>query len=138
MAVMDDIAKNEKEPGQENSNSSGNFDEIFVKAQEPKPSQVDEFLSKLGLSQYIAAFDDEGLETMDDLEEINDSQLKEIVGVKKLGHRIKILNGIRAFATAKSYNASSISKSDDHKALYQDQGTTEGVKDRKESLMFHG
>eukprot|EP01083_Nonionella_stella_P125371 379149_1 len=30
LAVVDDIAKNEKEPGQENSNSSSNFDEIFV------------------------------------------------------------------------------------------------------------
>eukprot|EP01084_Bolivina_argentea_P051998 95554_1 len=67
-AVMDDIAKNEKEPGQENSNSSGNLDEIFV----------------------------------------------EVHGEK------------------------SISKSDDHKALYHGQGTTEGVKDRKESLLFHG
>eukprot|EP01083_Nonionella_stella_P261634 890580_1 len=68
MAVMDDIAKNEKEPGQENSNSSGNFDDIFVKV----------------------------------------------------------------------HGEESISKSDDHKALYHGQGTTEGAKDRKESLIFHG
>eukprot|EP01083_Nonionella_stella_P164215 542893_1 len=68
MAVMDDLAQNEKEPGQENSNSSGNFDDIFVKV----------------------------------------------------------------------HGEESISKSDDHKALYHGQGTTEGVKDRKESLLFHG
>eukprot|EP01083_Nonionella_stella_P268559 907956_1 len=33
VAVVDDIAKNEKEPGQENSNSFGNFEEIFVAVQ---------------------------------------------------------------------------------------------------------
>eukprot|EP01083_Nonionella_stella_P261635 890581_1 len=64
LAVMDNIAKNQSE--QENSNSSSNFDDIFVEV----PGQE------------------------------------------------------------------SISKSDDHKALYH--GTTEGAKDRKESLIFHG
>eukprot|EP01083_Nonionella_stella_P050360 133963_1 len=61
---MSDIAKDEKEPGQENSSSSDNFDVMFVDA-DGEPS---------------------------------------------------------------------ISKSDQNKALYQ--GTTEGVKDQKES--FHG
>eukprot|EP01083_Nonionella_stella_P070050 187166_1 len=34
MVVMNDIAKNEKEPGQEDSNSSSDFDDIFVEVRD--------------------------------------------------------------------------------------------------------
>eukprot|EP01083_Nonionella_stella_P305931 1069269_1 len=61
------------------------------------------FLSELGLTQYLSAFTEEGFETVDDLQDIDHAQLKE-VGISKMAHRNKILKGIRAFFTSKAYN----------------------------------
>eukprot|EP01083_Nonionella_stella_P159585 520729_1 len=73
-----------------------------TKQTERKPSQFEAFLSGLRLTQYMDAFTEEGFETMDQLQEINDGQLKEI-GILKMGHRLKILKGIRAFFVAEEY-----------------------------------
>eukprot|EP01083_Nonionella_stella_P149047 472806_1 len=87
---------------------------------EPKPSPIEAFLSELGFPQYSAALAAEGFETMDDLQGINDTQLKEVIGVTKLAQRIRILRGIRTFFASKSYNAPSIKE--EHKGNDEDVG----------------
>eukprot|EP01083_Nonionella_stella_P271756 921130_1 len=76
-------------------------------------NEIGDFLSELGLGRYLSAFRDEGFETMDELQEINESQLKEI-GLK-MAHRLKLLKKIRAFFTAKSYDASSTKHKEERK-----------------------
>eukprot|EP01083_Nonionella_stella_P313509 1125703_1 len=101
--------KSSKYPYDEPSSSDGLEEKEPVPPpdglEEKEPSPIDAFLSELGFSQYSAAFREEGFETMDELQEINDNQLKEIIRVTKLAHRIKILKAIRTFFTDTSYSA---------------------------------
>eukprot|EP01083_Nonionella_stella_P153325 492534_1 len=63
--------------------------------------EVSAFLSDLGLKQYIAAFTENGFETIEELKELTNEEFKE-VGVK-LAHRKKIQKGITAYSTTKSH-----------------------------------
>eukprot|EP01083_Nonionella_stella_P269171 910466_1 len=76
----------------------------WIEEKEPVLSPIDAFLSELGFSQYSAAFREEIFETMNELQDIKDTHLKDILRVTKLAHRIKILKGIRTFFADKSYS----------------------------------
>ena len=57
---------------------------------------VFQFLDKLGLAKYAKIIIDEGFDDLDTFKEIEDYQLKEL-GVKKMGHRMKILKSIKNY-----------------------------------------
>eukprot|EP01083_Nonionella_stella_P176896 620276_1 len=80
-------------------------DSVWNEHKEPQndestqPNEVSAFLSDLRLNQYIAAFTENGFETMHELKQLTNDDLKEL-GVLKMAHRKQIKNGISAHSTA--------------------------------------
>eukprot|EP01083_Nonionella_stella_P165719 552092_1 len=99
-----------------------------TKQSEIKPSQLEAFLSKLGLKQYLAVFTKEGFETMDQLQDIDHALLKEI-GISKMAHRLTILKGIR------SYNAQETTHNYKEEHKENDEEMEEDDVDRKNALI---
>eukprot|EP01083_Nonionella_stella_P178983 633985_1 len=64
-------------------------------------NRVTTFLSHLGFDRYTPIFKENECETMDDLEELTNDDLKDM-GVKAYAHRKKIIKGIAAHFSVKS------------------------------------
>ena len=82
-----------------------NEDELEIEKKEESDKRIrtkeeiirDWFENTVGLSQYYLLFLDEGLDDFTIIRELNMSQLEKI-GIKKLGHRIKIMQEIDKLA----------------------------------------
>lgn len=59
---------------------------------------VKSLLREWKLSEYCGMFDDNGIDTLEDLQHVTHEDLKEM-GMKKLGHRKRLLRRIKAYFT---------------------------------------
>ena len=68
-------------------------------ARKTKRKLMENFLTSLKLQQYIDAFDEQGFDDLDFLKTLSEEQFESCmvtVGVTKMGHMIRIKNGLKA------------------------------------------
>lgn len=63
---------------------------------------IEDFLTSLNLQEYVSLMDNEGIE-LDSLTELSEDDLKDI-GIKKMGHRKKILKEVKRIVLRGLYN----------------------------------
>eukprot|EP01083_Nonionella_stella_P129679 393475_1 len=83
--------------------SNEDLEEMGIEEPELRKTIIDgikPFLLHLGLEQYLALFQENECKTMDNLKKVTKSDLNEM-GIKALGHRVKIIEGIAAHFTSK-------------------------------------